>query len=141
MSTEGATAWAGERIDLAGASTVNSYALILRHNQSATATVAPTAYLKIEDDTTTTTANTSFVMDIYPVGPFGVTASATATAGPVSADGTASTSKGWLKVKVLGQTRYISLFSIAREQKKMFFGKKNQKHWQIKNKCYWYWYR
>ena len=19
--------------------------------------------------------------------------------------------------------------------------KKNQKHWQIKNKCYWYWYR
>jgi len=99
-----------------GASTVNSYALILRHTQSSTATVAPTAYLKIEDDTSTTyssSIHTSFLLDIYPTTTFGVAASASATAGPVSADGTAPVGNqaGWLKVKVFGETRFISLYS------------------------------
>ena len=110
------TETAGMRLTLdrgaEGASTVNSYALILRHANTAVANeVAPTAYMKIQDDSTGTGNDTSFIFDVYPRAPFGATAGAAVVAGPASSGFLCTTAGGWLKVKVLGQTRYIQLYA------------------------------
>lgn len=90
----------------------NSYSLVLKHaNTSAAAAISPVAFIKMEDRTAGTTANTSFIMDVFPDGAYGVSPGAAATADIAATTGTPTTAGGYLKVRVLGETRYIPLYT------------------------------
>ena len=102
-------------------STANSHCLILRqaNTSSAQSGPQPTSWLKIEAPDTSASANTLYVIDVMPEGAYGVSASATATIAAnstttladVTAGQTKSTTAGYLKVRVLGEDRYINLYS------------------------------
>lgn len=97
----------------ANTSSSASYGMIVKvANSAATSSYAPLAYIKLEDRTSGTTANTSYVLDIAPSGLFGAAAGNNA-AGPVSCSGTVSNPAGWLKIRVLGEDRYIELNATA----------------------------
>lgn len=90
-----------------------TYGLVIRHANTAAATAQPpTAFIKVEDRTIGTDANTVFIMDVLPGGAYG-TAAGNNTLDIAAAAGTTSNEAGYLRVQVLGQTRYIRLYTTS----------------------------
>ena len=96
--------------------TVNAHCLILRHantvSDPTTSAPRPTSMLKFEAGSGTN-ANVSNIMDIFSGGAYGQADGAAVT---VSSDlcattGTKGTTGGYLRIRILGQTRYINLFT------------------------------
>ena len=98
--------------------TVNAHCLILRHantvSDPTTSAPRPTSMLKFEAGSGTN-ANVSNIMDIFSGGAYGQADGAAVT---VSSDlcattGTKGTTGGYLRIRILGQTRYINLYTGA----------------------------
>ena len=96
--------------------TVNAHCLILRHantvSDPTTSAPRPTSMLKFEAGSGDN-ANVSNIMDIFSGGAYGQADGAAVT---VSSDlcattGTKATTGGYLRIRILGQTRYINLFT------------------------------
>ena len=98
--------------------TVNAHCLILRHantvSDPTTSAPRPTSMLKFEAGSGTN-ANVSNIMDIFSGGAYGQADGAAVT---VSSDlcattGTKGTTGGYLRIRILGETRYINLYTGA----------------------------
>ena len=98
--------------------TVNAHCLILRHantvSDPTTSAPRPTSMLKFEAGSGEN-ANVSNIMDIFSGGAYGQADGAAVT---VSSDlcattGTKGTTGGYLRIRILGQTRYINLYTGA----------------------------
>ena len=96
--------------------TVNAHCLILRHantvSDPTTSAPRPTSFLKFEAGSGTN-ANVSNIMDIFSGGAYGISdgASATVSSDLCATTGTKATTGGYLRIRILGQTRYINLFT------------------------------
>ena len=98
--------------------TVNAHCLILRHANTVSdptpSAPRPTSMLKFEAGSGTN-ANVSNIMDIFSGGAYGQADGAAVT---VSSDlcattGTKGTTGGYLRIRILGETRYINLYTGA----------------------------
>ena len=114
---------AGARITLdrnaeSSTGTVNAHCLILRHantvSDPTTSAPQPTSFLKFEAGSGTN-ANVSNIIDIFSGGAYGVSdgASATVSSDLCATTGTKGTTGGYLRIRILGQTRYINLYTGA----------------------------